>query len=306
MVRAAEGEGSEFPFVSTGKQAYQERLNVGKGATKGTLFYEAEFIPAKKVKGLKFERGPNQIQRMAQSGYDTEGGGGTVGSDDDDSSSDDEAQAVPQMVTIRSPISPTSPTSPKTPASVNGNDGTTSSVTSGSTRGHRKSKSTDTTGTVTTVDTSISKKSSMQKQEEEDDGIEMSTEELLQQRTLVFIHLSEHVLTGATLESGVVIFNVISGRLQKKARLEVLLDDAYWPAFSTVRPPSVNAQWETIGEGFIKELDFSRVWLRLDLADEGDKDDIIAEWKGDAKAFLQKTLVWTCALSPFGCPHMRT
>ena len=87
------------------------------------------------------------------------------------------------------------------------------------------------------------------------------------------------------------ICNVMSGRLHKKARLEVLLDDAYWPAFSTVRPRSTNAHWEYIGEGVIKELDFSRVWLRLNEADEGDKDDIIAEWKGDAKAFLEKTLV---------------
>lgn len=92
-------------------------------------------------------------------------------------------------------------------------------------------------------------------------------------------------------EAGIVIFNVISGRLHKKARLEVLLDDAYWPAFSTIRPRSTNALWEYIGEGVVKELDFSRVWLRLNEADEGDKDDVIAEWKGDAKAFLERTLV---------------
>lgn len=87
------------------------------------------------------------------------------------------------------------------------------------------------------------------------------------------------------------VCNVISGELQKKARLEVLLDDAYWPAFSTIRPRSRHAQWEYIGEGFIKELDFGRVWLRLNEADEGDKDDIISEWKGDAKIFLEQTLV---------------
>ena len=92
-------------------------------------------------------------------------------------------------------------------------------------------------------------------------------------------------------EAGVVIFNVIRGRLHKKARLEVLLDDAYWPAFSTIRARSTNAQWEYIGEGVVKELDFSRVWLRLNEADEGEKDDVIAEWKGDSKAFLERTLV---------------
>lgn len=97
--------------------------------------------------------------------------------------------------------------------------------------------------------------------------------------------------TSGHSESGVIVVNVLSGQLQKKARLEVLLDDAYWPAFSTIRPRSANAQWEYIGEGFVKELDFGRVWLRLNEADEGDKDNIIAEWKGDTKQFLQQTLV---------------
>lgn len=87
------------------------------------------------------------------------------------------------------------------------------------------------------------------------------------------------------------MFNVVSGHLTKKARLEVLMDDGYWPAFSTIKARSTNAQWQHVGEGFIKELDFGRVWLRLNENDEGDKDNIIAEWKGDAKAFLESTLV---------------
>jgi Ca2+-dependent lipid-binding protein len=84
---------------------------------------------------------------------------------------------------------------------------------------------------------------------------------------------------------------VKSGSLIKKARLEVLLDDGYWPCLSTVKARSTNAVWEYVGEGFIREVDFSRVWLRLNEADEGDKDDIIAEWKGDAKQFLKLALV---------------
>ncbi|KAI0726177.1 tricalbin [Fomitopsis betulina] len=106
----------------------------------------------------------------------------------------------------------------------------------------------------------------------EEEGMELSKSELLQH------------------QSGIIIFNVISGQLHKKARLEVLLDEAYWPAFSTVRPRSHKAHWEYIGEGFVKELDFGRVWLRLNEADEGDKDDIVAEWKGDAKPFLERTM----------------
>lgn len=100
-------------------------------------------------------------------------------------------------------------------------------------------------------------------------------------------------------ESGIIIFNVKSGSLIKKARLEVLLDDGYWPCLSTVKARSTNAVWEYVGEGFIREVDFSRVWLRLNEADEGDKDDIIAEWKGDAKQFLKSALVCRICYAPF-------
>ena len=71
----------------------------------------------------------------------------------------------------------------------------------------------------------------------------------------------------------------------------MLLDDGYWPCFSTTRARSTKAQWDYVGEGFLKELDFGQVWLRLNEADEGDKDDIISQWKGDAKEFLKATLV---------------
>ncbi|KAG0700683.1 C2 domain-containing protein [Suillus ampliporus] len=104
------------------------------------------------------------------------------------------------------------------------------------------------------------------------EGIELSKEEL-------FKH-----------QSGIIIFNVIGGHLQKKARLDVLLDDAYWPAFSTMKSRGTHAQWLHVGEGFLKELDFGRVWLRLNESGDLDKDDVIAEWKGDAKDFLNATL----------------
>jgi Ca2+-dependent lipid-binding protein len=89
-------------------------------------------------------------------------------------------------------------------------------------------------------------------------------------------------------ESGIVVFHVLGAQLSKKARLEVLLDDGYWPAFTTTMARSVHVSWDHIGEGFIKELDFGRVWLRLN---EGDNGDVIGEWKEDAKKFLEQALV---------------
>lgn len=130
-------------------------------------------------------------------------------------------------------------------------------------------------------------------QEKQDDkqssGLELDKEQLLKHRTSTVPMTFARLTVG--VESGIIIFNVLSGKLQQKARLEVLLDDGYWPAFSTVKARSTHAQWQHVGEGFIKELDFGRVWLRLNENAEGDKDDIIAEWKGGAKSFLEATLV---------------
>ncbi|KAG6891051.1 hypothetical protein C0995_014139 [Termitomyces sp. Mi166 len=110
------------------------------------------------------------------------------------------------------------------------------------------------------------------KEEQKPKGVDMNVDELVAQ------------------QSGIIVFNIVSGNIAKKARLEVLLNDGYWPCFSTTKSQSTHAQWDFTGEGFIKEIDFNRVWLRLNTADEGDKDDVFAEWKGDAKAFLRSTL----------------
>ncbi|KAG6883467.1 hypothetical protein C0992_008676, partial [Termitomyces sp. T32_za158] len=110
------------------------------------------------------------------------------------------------------------------------------------------------------------------KEEQKTKGVDMSVEELLAQ------------------QSGIIVFNIVAGNIAKKARLEVLLNEGYWPCFSTTKARSTRAEWDLTGEGFIKEIDFNRVWLRLNAADEGDRDDVVAEWKGDAKAFLRSTL----------------
>jgi Ca2+-dependent lipid-binding protein len=93
------------------------------------------------------------------------------------------------------------------------------------------------------------------------------------------------------LESGIIVFNLISGQLAKKSRLEVLLDEGYWPAVATTKSRSTHARFDVVGEGFVKELDFGQVWLRLNENDDSEKEDIVAEYRLDAKSFLEKTLV---------------
>ncbi|KIY50784.1 tricalbin [Fistulina hepatica ATCC 64428] len=137
--------------------------------------------------------------------------------------------------------------------------------------GGRHKKAVKSTDTTHTTDTKATEATETNGEKKEDEGVEMSLDELV------------------TEQSGIMVFNVISGHLTRKARLEVLLDDGYWPCFSTPRAHSLHAQWEYVGEGFVKELDFGKVWLRLNMADEGDKDDVIAQSTFEALDFLRST-----------------
>jgi hypothetical protein len=46
-----------------------------------------------------------------------------------------------------------------------------------------------------------------------------------------------------------------------------------------------------IGEGFIRELDFSRIWLRINADADDGGEDIVAEFKCDTRDFLEQCLV---------------
>ncbi|KAI0080049.1 tricalbin [Panus rudis PR-1116 ss-1] len=239
-------EDKEKPYISTGKKLHADPIKLDRNSFKGQLHYEAEFVPAIPVKGLKFNKGMNALKRASQA-YSTDAG--TVISDDTSSisSSDEEYQAVPEGITTTAPLQKA--------------------------RHHQKSVSVDTTGTALSGQSALTTDTKTTEAEVPDEvGLDVSTEELLD------------------YESGIIICNVLSGRLQRKARLEMLLDDGYWPAFSTVKSQSTNAEWEYIGEGFVKEIDFGRVWLRLNVADEGERDEVIGEWKGDVKVFLTQSL----------------
>ncbi|KAI3622799.1 transmembrane protein [Moniliophthora roreri] len=271
-------ENASYPYKSTGVRNAQDPIRMDKGNVfKGQLHYTAEFVPALNLRGVKFKdsedgglsniafgRGAGGVAGSAGVNASThsdetgsvvqwKGDGASVSSF---SSSDDEAQAVPEGITIKRHGHKKNAKSTDTTHSTK----TTASTAAESTH------TAETSGTNGTNGTNGNAK------EEEESGVQMSTEELVGQ------------------QSGVLVVNVVSGNLHKKARLELLLDDGYWPCFSTQRAQSRKAQWEYVGEGFIKELDFGQVWLRLNEATEGEKDDIIAEWKGDAKSFLKSTL----------------
>ncbi|TNY17332.1 C2 domain-containing protein [Rhodotorula diobovata] len=118
-----------------------------------------------------------------------------------------------------------------------------------------------------------STKKSSKNKDKDSDGVSISREQLLKTQT------------------GVLAFQVISGQLSKKgARLEVLFDDGYWPAFSTERSRSTHNTWDEIGEALIRELDFSRIILKLNDSEKDTREDIVASIEVDLNEFLEKTL----------------
>ncbi|KAH7342117.1 hypothetical protein B0J17DRAFT_715253 [Rhizoctonia solani] len=72
-------------------------------------------------------------------------------------------------------------------------------------------------------------------------------------------------------QSGILVLSIMNGKIARNARLQVLLDDAHRPIFSTKKAHSTHAQWAHVGECFIKELDF--------------------ELKANAKRFLEEALM---------------
>ncbi|GAA5849255.1 hypothetical protein JCM8547_006494 [Rhodosporidiobolus lusitaniae] len=126
------------------------------------------------------------------------------------------------------------------------------------------------------------------KKEDDEDGVTIPKEELLKTQT------------------GVLAFQVISGQLAKKgARLEVALDDAYWPVYSTEPSRSTHNTWDEIGEVLIRELDFSQIHLSLNTAEKDTRADIIATTTIDMNTFLEQALdrPATFALAPMEQGH---
>ena len=254
---ATKSDNIRYPFESKGVKTAVARIEFEKGSFKGTLHYTAEFISCLALKDIKFERQTTEKDRVA-SHYDNERSSicSSVFEDDPEVTYKPEQSTPPQNDPVHAtnnvPAATAMDVTPKETGEANGVAGKKAEI----------------------------------------EGVEMSHEELLVQREWCLRLLSMLVLIGIfALESGIIVFHVISGRLSKKGRLEVLLDDGYWPCLTTVKAQKHEVQWDYVGEGFIKEIDFGVVWLRLNEAAEGDRDATVAEWKGEAKAFLHNTLV---------------
>jgi len=107
------------------------------------------------------------------------------------------------------------------------------------------------------------------------------------------IHLSPEQLV--KYNSGVLIFKIIEAQLaHKDCFVEVLFDDYAFPSYVSTKARSRHQKWDEIGDGFVRELEFSRITLRLrsrvDQQSKVDESDIIASLSGDTLDVLKTSL----------------
>ncbi|CAE6534959.1 unnamed protein product [Rhizoctonia solani] len=237
-----------IPYAGTGKCDIVAPLRLDKGGSlfKGELHYSADFIPALPLQDVSFPILDDILNAIDHAESAQEWVEDLESYDKISVSRSYEAiSRVPSQLTVDS----------------EGYGGS----------GHKPQNTHTTEFVVTNTESELDTKTLVDEQNQ--NGVQMSTEELLNQ------------------QSGILVFNIIEGRIAKKARLEVLLDDGYWPVFATEKADNTRVHWGQVGESFIKELDFGRVWLRLNENDEGEKESIVAELKINLKRFLEEALV---------------
>ncbi|KAK3173796.1 hypothetical protein OEA41_007128 [Lepraria neglecta] len=173
--------------------------------------------------------------------------------------------------------------------SINGTRGSTDGRSRASTiNGSTIAPSSDEKGReLGKIDTNLAKQLSKNEKEQEEmqgDGpkvppkLRLSPEELLK------------------YESGLLIFKIIEGTFAKSdVRLEVLMDDYVFPAYNSTKARSRHTIFGETGDAFIRELDVSRVTLRLnekqDKKGDSDHDEhTIAKLHGNTIDVLQRCL----------------
>jgi Ca2+-dependent lipid-binding protein len=105
------------------------------------------------------------------------------------------------------------------------------------------------------------------------------------------VHLTPEELL--KYNSGIVIFNIIEGELSNRdCYLEVLFDDYAFPAFVSTKARSEHQRWDEVGDTFVRELDFSRITMRVrtKLDHLHDLSDVIGTLTGDTIEVLKTCL----------------
>ncbi|KAJ5180862.1 Tricalbin [Penicillium capsulatum] len=95
-------------------------------------------------------------------------------------------------------------------------------------------------------------------------------------------------------ESGFVVFKFHEGQLaHKDVQLEVLMDDYMFPAYTSPKIHSQTVKSSDVGEAFVRELEFSKMTLRLvskDNPKDSSEENTVAKLTGETLSTLQRIL----------------
>lgn len=249
----------ETPYGSRGKQSFTNQLHLGRGQYKGEVVYDCQFLPSLNLAGVEFKGAGNEAAEKAGEGDE----------DGDDVDSDN----TPVKDTTKGAT---------TNAITNGTENGTSAAeekerfpvaVGSSLKTHSKNK--ESINSVQSVQTAATAKTTGD--DDDDDG----------SKALQGVQLSREQILST--QSGILAFNILRGTVaQKNARLEVAFDDGYWPTYKTEEARTTECTWDEVGEAVIKELDWSRIWLKLRTGN--DDSDVFAEFQGNTKDFLERSL----------------
>ncbi|KAF2815936.1 tricalbin [Mytilinidion resinicola] len=96
-------------------------------------------------------------------------------------------------------------------------------------------------------------------------------------------------------ESGLIVFKLIDGEFAAKdCYVQVLMDDMLFPSYQSSKIRSKNHTFNEVGDAMVRELDFSKITLRLmehlDKKGEGAEDHIISKLTGSTLDTLRRCL----------------
>lgn len=123
---------------------------------------------------------------------------------------------------------------------------------------------------------------------------EKEQEETTEVKTLPKIRLSPEELL--KYESGLIIFKLMDVELtESDVHVEVLMDDMVFPSYSSSTIRSKKSTLDEIGDCFVRELDFSKITLRIrekgkNKGDNSDHNDVVAKLTGDTLITLKQCL----------------
>ncbi|CAG8061887.1 unnamed protein product [Penicillium salamii] len=252
-----ENENGEYE-IDDEKQAITSHLSISGGAKKGTLHYDVAFFPSVPVVNPEDEAEEEEEEVP-----------GTPGPDAVDFRKSMESR--PRTLHTKS----ASVDSKASKASKAQSNGTTPNGTNGNGE--------PTTNGRTSLETNGSRPMT---------GPQSETASVRSIKSIPRTFVSAEDLE--KYESGFIVFKFHEGQLaHAHVQLEVLMDDYMFPAYVSSKIHTTTAKFTDVGEAFVRELEFSKITLRLVKKDDpkdSSEENTVAKLTGDTLPTLMRML----------------